>query len=333
LSLSQSNDASNGDLGVDVCIVGAGIAGLAARRRLRQKGFSTCLFEKSRGAGGRMSTRRLNGQITDLGAQFTSAQNPDWAEMIAQAKDEVNAIHFGPESTHPRFVHRNGMSALARTLMLAESSDIFFGQKVISLREDGGRVEVMTEAGMKAQARILLLTAPVPQSVLLIKNSGLNLAPLALTPLDSLQYQSCLAVIATLEGRSGLPSPGIVKNPTQGIAGIYDQGLKGLRTSVQTCVVHASAETSLALWELPDEVAAERIWNEALDFLKSQFLTVRASQLGLHRWRYCEPKTVFGAPYFAHDRLVFAGDGFGQSSVNGAFSSGQAAAEFISTNL
>jgi cation diffusion facilitator CzcD-associated flavoprotein CzcO len=52
-----------------LAIIGAGMAGLAAAERLRANGASCVLFDKSRGVGGRMSTRRTG----DL--QFDTARN------------------------------------------------------------------------------------------------------------------------------------------------------------------------------------------------------------------------------------------------------------------
>ncbi len=43
---------------VPIAIIGAGIAGLSAARALNKAGHSVHLFDKSRGSGGRMSSKR-----------------------------------------------------------------------------------------------------------------------------------------------------------------------------------------------------------------------------------------------------------------------------------
>ena len=52
-----------------IAVVGAGIAGLACATTLQQAGVQVSVFDKSRGAGGRMSTRRTDSWQCDHGAQ------------------------------------------------------------------------------------------------------------------------------------------------------------------------------------------------------------------------------------------------------------------------
>ena len=58
-----------------VAIIGAGMAGLAAARALTQAGHTVTLFEKSRGVGGRVATRRIGDCIVDHGAQNIKPQD------------------------------------------------------------------------------------------------------------------------------------------------------------------------------------------------------------------------------------------------------------------
>ncbi len=53
-----------------VAVVGAGLAGLAAARELDAAGHEVVIYEKSRGAGGRTSTRQSPHGRFDHGAPF-----------------------------------------------------------------------------------------------------------------------------------------------------------------------------------------------------------------------------------------------------------------------
>jgi predicted NAD/FAD-dependent oxidoreductase len=62
---------------MDFAIIGAGMAGLACADALKEAGHNVALFDKGRGPGGRMSTRRMEtplGEVAfDHGAQYFTA--------------------------------------------------------------------------------------------------------------------------------------------------------------------------------------------------------------------------------------------------------------------
>ncbi|GLR64167.1 NAD(P)/FAD-dependent oxidoreductase [Marinospirillum insulare] len=64
-------------------IIGAGLAGLACARRLHAAGQQVEVFEKSRGAGGRLSSRRRLNTTFDLGCQQLNAVTPEFIEQLA----------------------------------------------------------------------------------------------------------------------------------------------------------------------------------------------------------------------------------------------------------
>ena len=71
-----------------VAIVGAGISGLACAEALRAAGHEPVLFDKARGAGGRMSTRRIDtdqGTIAvDHGATHFTARSAGFSALVGQ---------------------------------------------------------------------------------------------------------------------------------------------------------------------------------------------------------------------------------------------------------
>ena len=60
---------------VPIAIIGTGIAGLSAAQALRDAGHTVHLFDKSRGSGGRMSSKRSDAGSLDLGAQYFTARD------------------------------------------------------------------------------------------------------------------------------------------------------------------------------------------------------------------------------------------------------------------
>lgn len=67
-----------------IAVVGAGMAGAACAHHLALAGCTVTLFDKARGASGRVSTRRTDMAHYDHGAQYFTAQS---AAFIAQVSD------------------------------------------------------------------------------------------------------------------------------------------------------------------------------------------------------------------------------------------------------
>jgi len=71
---------------MEIAVIGAGIAGLACAERLGSVGYRATLFDKSRSAGGRLATRRLQTPLGptqfDHGAQYFKASTAQFAARI-----------------------------------------------------------------------------------------------------------------------------------------------------------------------------------------------------------------------------------------------------------
>lgn len=135
---------------VSTAIIGAGIAGLACGQALHAAGQPVRLFDKGRGPGGRMSSRRLTDAELDLGAQFFSVRDPAFQRQVT-AWQEAGHVAIWPESLWQatetgwrrhhddveRFVGSPRMSAVPR--QLAEALEVVSGTRIEHLesREDG----------------------------------------------------------------------------------------------------------------------------------------------------------------------------------------------------
>jgi renalase len=325
-----------------VTIIGAGAAGLSARLTLRSRGVRSLVLEKSRGTGGRMSSRRGEGWVADLGAQFTAATDSNWSRLVrSQAEALLELWHPDRPAQleeSRRFAHREGMSAFARALLThgGDASDVSFESRVTRIQPHERGWEVQLASGESFHSVALVMTAPVPQALQLFAESGLKLGAAERSSLERLAYDPCLAVLAELDTPIPESVPALLKNPSASLSGVFAQGRKGLRGAGRILVAHASPTLSRALWDRPESEALARILLETQSVLQpfSAALDVRAS--GLHRWRYCEPVQVHPEAFFRLNGsapLYLAGDAFGRSSVEGAFVSGAAAARELLREL
>ena len=177
-----------------VAVVGAGISGLACARMLADHLAEVTVFEKSRGSGGRMSTRRGDYGAFDHGAQYFTARDARFAHMVSSWRDEgvvapwngrfaeVGASGAEPLEQCRRFVATPSMSALCKHL--AEGLAIHCNARVDSIERRDGAWSVRTVAPDGAPSvhggfDLVLCTAPAPQTALLLGACAPTLAAVA----------------------------------------------------------------------------------------------------------------------------------------------------------
>jgi len=318
-----------------VIIIGAGIAGLAAARRLRENGVSVTVYDKGRGIGGRCATRRWNGATFDHGAQYFTVRDDSFKAVIDQAVADgavvewcqgfVKETGMPRDDGHPRYRGEPGMTAFPK--WLAQGVNTHTGHPVTRVTREGGRITVTFESGESADADAVILTPPVPQSLALLEAGGIAMDGDANAALDAIEYAPCFAMLARLRETPRMPGPGGM-HPRKGgpIAWIADNERKGI-ASGPCLTVHASSEFSQKHFDTgPEEVKAMLI--EAT----TTALACDIIEADIHRWRYALPLTTAEEPCLTlsgEAPIVFAGDGFGGPRVEGAYLSGLAAAESL----
>lgn len=329
----------------DCVIVGAGMAGLMAAHALREAGRSCVLLDKGRGVGGRMATRRFGGAVFDHGAQFFTVRDEAFAGHVRSWLEDGHVVTWSrgfpgaPDGTggpgaagterndegHPRYRGKPSMTAVPKRL--AEGLEVRCGGRVNRLDVEAGGWRVQSESGLVAGASALLLTSPVPQSLALLGESGIRLDAEVDDALQRIDYDPCLALMAVLEGPSGLPEPGALQPAGEPIHWIADNRMKGVSPEMCGVTIHAGPAFSRSGWNRPDAQVAETLLEAAQPVLAS-----KVASWQLHRWRYAQPVTIHPGRCLATltpAPLVFAGDAFGGPKVEGAALSGMAAGKAL----
>lgn len=302
----------------DVVIVGAGVAGLAAARRLVQAGRSVEVIEKGRGVGGRMASRRVGDARFDHGAQFFTVRSPEFAAVVeaAEAAGAVtpwtNGFDENPDG-FPRWRGTAGMTDLCKWLAADAGLQPELGETVVDL------------AARPAAA--YLLTAPVPQSLAILSFSGLLPEPDLHRELAAIAYEPTITVLASLDrDPTGMPGHGgrqYTDHPD--IAFVADNRAKGV-SAAPAVTVHLSNERSRADWNADDESVVAL----AADLVAPLLGDATIVDAQVQRWRYAGPVDVHPDPTVIWGDapvVALAGEAFAGPKVEGAFRSGLAAAE------
>lgn len=328
---------------VEVLVVGAGLAGLLAAHRLNAAGHRTLVLDKGRGVGGRLATRRIDEGVFDHGAQFfTSADAAFAAEVTRWREAGVVEQWFDtrlePDGAvvadgHPRWRGATGMTAIAKHL--AAGLEVRTATRVSAIEVlDGDPANgwnVVVEDGSVIEAAALVLTAPVPQTLELLEAGGVPLTADDRQELLAITYHPCIAVLALLDGPSGLPEPGALRPASEPLDWVADNQRKGI-SPVPALTVHAGSETSRLLWDSPDDEVVATLLGAVAG------LTAAPLEGGVQvqRWRYARPETLHqgsAKELFGLPPVVLAGDAFAGARVPGAATSGWAAADLLLTRL
>lgn len=309
-----------------IALLGAGLAGLAAARRLRAAGAAVRLYDKGRAPGGRVATRRAGGGQFDHGAQYFTAREPGFAAALREAG-------AAPWPDAERFVGTPGMSALPRAL--AAGLDIALSRQIIGLRREGatwhlrhadaaavrpGQTETDAPTEEDGPFDAIGLTCPAPQAVPLIA----ALRPDWAARLGATLAAPCWTLMLRFEARLDLPD---TLRPEAGPIGwaARDSAKPGRDGSAECWVVQANAAWSRAELETAPDAVADALLAALAPRLPAPAFAAS------HRWRYALVERPLGEPCLADAGLGLglAGDWCVGPRGEAAWRSGEALAEAL----
>ena len=312
-------------------VVGAGVSGLLAANRLQEAGWRVTVLDKGRGVGGRMATRRFDDGSFDHGAQFFTARSDEFKGMVkdwqeAGAAEEwsrgfADADGNPREDGYPRYRGAEGMTSVPKHL--ARNLDVRTGERVVRVDEDGGAWRLETESGTRVTGEALIVTAPVPQALEIVASGGYEPPKAAREELQRVSYDPCLALMARLDGPSGVPEPGGVQIKGEPLDWIADNKRKGI-SEAPGITIHAGP-----WWSREHFGDDEAEITAALLGFAGEMVGANVVSTQLARWRYSWVSESHPEPCLLAQNapaLVFCGDSFAQPKVEGASLSGLAAA-------
>ncbi|RRR69747.1 MAG: FAD-dependent oxidoreductase [Candidatus Viridilinea halotolerans] len=342
---------------ISIAIVGAGVAGLAAGRALTQAGHTVSIFEKSRGVGGRLATRRVGDFCIDHGAQLIKAPSASLLALVQESGSayELNApvwtfdgmgrvVPGDPGmNTETKWVWQHGNNAFAQ--YMAQGLNVSLERSVAALLRVGEGYEVVDTSGERVGPfEVVLLTAPAPQSAAVLAASDIDpdVRSELLAALQPARYRPCISLALAYPQRPTPPWYALVNTDRlHPITWLACEHAKPGRTpeGYGLMLAQMAPAWSQTHWEA---LAKETYDQESL--IPAPVADVHTYICGMldvdlepplwvdiHRWRYALADTSCGVAASAGRAGIFvAGDmELGQGRAHLAISSGWAAARRI----
>jgi renalase len=311
----------------DVCIIGAGLAGLSAARILAEHGINdVVVLDKGRSVGGRFATRRMGIGRADHGAQFMSARSALFREWAIERDLSDGALKLWFSEKGDKFVAKNGMNDWLKlwSERLPATHKIWTGVEVESIEEQGAEWLISGREGFHLRAKALLITAPLPQALTLTDSLHETWHKAEHERLRAVQYAPCLALLISLSSSSDVPAPGYCRSDLPApLAWVADNRQKGI-SSETILTVHLDAEWSTEHYADSDEAITTAVLPGVRTLIPEQSII---QELQVKRWRYALSSNLYPNSYFVapHDApLLLAGDGFSSDPVHAAGEQGRA---------
>jgi renalase len=303
-----------------VAVIGAGMAGLSCADALREEGHEPALFDKARGPGGRMSTRRCDSPLGtiafDHGASHFTARGVAFRQLVSEWQAQ-GVVAPWPVAGRDAWVGTPGMNAPIKAM--AERHPVTWNCPIAGVTHDGRHWWCRGQDKSFGPFDAVVIAVPVEQALPLISLHDFQMARLAMT----VSSQPCWAGMFAFAEPLGI-DPDMIRHIGP-IGWAVRNSAKPGRTGPEAWVVQGSADWSAT--HLEED--ADRIATLLLDGLAhATGLTLPTPVVRMaHRWRYATPSGCFAnALWNPALQIGMCGDWLAHGFVEQAWQSGRALA-------
>jgi renalase len=322
-----------------VAVIGAGLAGVVVAKALDAlPGVKVTIFDKSRGMGGRMSTRRSDTHSFDHGVPFFTARNPDFVAFlqaflasgeIADWRPQVVTLALGEKAYRriwyePHYIGVPQMNSLAKAI--AVDLDVVRGVEVGQISGAPGNWQLATEQGESLGSFDWVIVSTPAEQALKMLPAGTETASL-----QGVKFDPCFSLMIALPAdyfmvanqpgsrtsqRRRFDVASVKGSPLKWV--IFDQTRPG-REGAPALLAQTTGDWAADHFDVPFVEVQEQLLEALEALLGPQVLGPSPRQVSLHRWRYAQVREALGQPYMELEgqQLAVCGDWCGDLAERG----------------
>ncbi len=291
---------------------------MACATYLQERGCDVTLFDKGRGPGGRMSTRRIaqDGREFrfDHGAQYFSVSDEEFARQM-KAWESAGIVARWPHDKPDAWVGTPGMNAPLKHM--AKGLDISFATRIVGMQKQGKAYMLRSEDGALPQIfDTIAVAVPAEQATTLLGTIHFGMARHAVGVSSNPCWTLMCAFADKLEN-----APESYRSDGA-IAWAARNSAKPDRDAAECWVVQAGPEWSRRHLELEPQAVVPLLLEE---FAKALRMDLPQQLLATaHRWRFAFPAAGnAGCLWDSEKRLGACGDWLAGATVEDAWLSGR----------
>jgi predicted NAD/FAD-dependent oxidoreductase len=316
-----------------IAIIGAGISGLSLATLLKNKAEIT-VFDKARGVGGRMSTRRWGQHSFDHGAPFFSANSDHFKQFLQQYIDSGVVQKWQPSKVifdrdKPErlcvdadniYVASPAMNSLCKALSV--DLDIELNREITATKFTQDKWRLLCNGELHDEAfDWLICTAPAAQAASLVAQ---NLTNTSLA--NNYQMTPCFTVMSAFDKMPPLEFE-LAEFCDSDVQRIVVNHVKPGRKQSPSIVIQSTASWAAHQIESPPVDVLNHLLQHAHQLTGINF--AKTEHNSLHRWLYAGASQQSLQNYLIEptSNLGLCADWFANGTVDCAFNSAHALAE------
>lgn len=293
-----------------IAIIGAGFSGCNLYDNLRLRFDDITIFEKSRGVGGRLSTKYIGDKFIDHGTSRLFPITEDLKEFCLDLSK--NAVL---RAKYDEFFPKEGINKICKFLI--DDKDLKTNTKITSAKLVDNKWNLKDENGNSFEGfDKLFLTIPATQ----ILQIDITLEDSIKSQLQTVSYDSVFTLILYSNNKKIENISKIFEN--ENVEDIIDNSRKYFYKDFNSYVIHSTKDFANSLNQFSKEEISDRFLNSFSEEIKKELekLTIIP-----HLWKFAFAKTSLDIPYYLNEdkNLGICGDYFNYNNLESALLSSE----------